>query len=38
VLVDTAFLHVKKENMKRSELEQKMTVASYLNQLKAKME
>jgi hypothetical protein len=37
-LVDHAFLHVKKENMKRSDDQQKMTVMGYLNQMKAKLE
>ena len=37
-LTDTAYLYVKKENLKRSEEQQKITVMSYLNHLKTKLE
>ena len=37
-LVDNAYLHVKKENLKRSEDQPKLTVMSYLNHLKTKLE
>lgn len=36
--MDTAYIYVKKENMKRSEEQQKITVMSYLNHLKTKLE
>jgi hypothetical protein len=37
-LVDQALVHVKKENAKKSEDQPKLTVMSYLNQMKVKME
>lgn len=37
-LVDNAYLHVKKENLKRGDDQPKLTVMSYLNHLKTKLE
>ena len=37
-LVDNAYLHVKKENLKRGDDQPKMTVMSYLNHLKTRLE
>lgn len=38
VLTDHAYMYVKKENLKRSDEQQKLTVMSYLNQQKIKLE
>lgn len=37
-MTDQAYIHVKKENLKRADYEQKLTVGTYLNQQKMKME
>jgi hypothetical protein len=37
-LIDTAYMHVKKENMKKTDDQPKLTVMSYLNYLKTKLE